>query len=143
MNSSMAHTTKRATKTKRTTSRTIKRGLGKRMVKGKNFRLADKIRYIQRKAADYDACVVSIGQVVLFSTATGDAWVVDRSEQLAVRVAREGDPEPIHIEDTETTFRIGWKGKYRIDADAFVYLDAYTGWITSIFSPIEELAEVL
>ena len=113
------------------------------MVKGKNFRLADKIRYIQRKAADYDACVVSIGQVVLFSTATGDAWVVDRSEQLAVRVAREGDPEPIHIEDTETKFRIGWKAKYRIDADAFVYLDASTGRITSIFSPIEEPAEVL
>ena len=53
------------------------------------------------------------------------------------------DPEPIHIEDTETTFRIGWKGKYRIDGDASVYLDAYTGRITTIFSPIEKLAEVL
>jgi len=139
----MAYTTKRATVTKRTTRKTIKRGPGKRMVEGRNYRLAGEVRYIQRKAANDDSRAVSIGQVVLFSTATGDAWVVDRSEQLAVRVAREGDPEPIHIEDTETTFRIGWKGQYRIDADAFVYLDAYTGRITTIFSPIEKLAEVL
>ena len=144
VNSSMAYTTKRATVTKRTTRKTIKRGPGKRMVEGRNYRLADEVRYIQRKAADYDSRVVSIGQIVLFSTESGDAWLLDPAEGLAARVARDGDPEPIHVEDTETTFRIGWKGQYRIDGDAFVYLDGETGKLTSISGyPIEKLSEVL
>src|SRR5437588_10610984 len=57
--------------------KTIKRGPGKRIVEGKSFRLADEVRYIQRRAADYDSRVVTIGQLILFSTKTGDAWLLD------------------------------------------------------------------
>jgi hypothetical protein len=62
------------------------------------------VRYIQHRAARYDERVVTIGQFVLFSTETGDAWLLDPSDQLAAQVARDGDPEPIHIEETDTTF---------------------------------------
>ena len=58
----------------------IKRGPGKRMVDGKSFRLADEVRYIQRRAAEHDSRVVSIGQVVLFSSESGDAWMLEPSE---------------------------------------------------------------
>jgi hypothetical protein len=84
-------------------------------VDGKNFRLADEVRYILRRAAEHDGRVVTIGQLVLFSTETGDAWLLDPSDQLAARLARDGDPEPFHIEENETTFTIDWKGSYRID----------------------------
>jgi hypothetical protein len=47
--------------------KTIKRGLGRRIVEGKSFRLADEVRYIQRRAADYDSRIVTIGQLILFS----------------------------------------------------------------------------
>src|ERR1700756_4450080 len=40
----------------------IKRGPGIRMVDGKSFRLADEVRYIQRRAAEHDSRIVSIGQ---------------------------------------------------------------------------------
>ena len=40
-------------------------------------RLADEVRYIQRSAADHDGRVVTVGQLVLFSTETGDAWLLD------------------------------------------------------------------
>src|SRR6202007_1263388 len=93
----------------------IKRGPGKRMVDGKSFRLADEVQYIVRRAAERDARVVSFGQLALFSTETGDAWLLDVSEHLAARLARDGDPEPIDIEDTEATFAIDWKGQYRIE----------------------------
>ena len=96
----------------------IKPGLGKRMVDGKSFRLAGEVRYIQRRAADHTGRVISIGQLILFSTKTGDAWLLDPSDQLAARLARDGDPEPIHIEETDTTFAIGWKGHYRIEGPA-------------------------
>src|ERR1700674_1381304 len=54
----------------------IKRGAGRRMVDGKTFRLADEVRYILRRAAEHDGRVVTIGQLVLFSTETGDAWLL-------------------------------------------------------------------
>ena len=93
---------------------TIRRGAGKRRVDGKSLRLADEVRYIQRRAADHDGRVVTVGQLVLFSTETGDAWLLDPADQLAARLARDGDPEPIHIEENDTTFAIGWKGRYRM-----------------------------
>ena len=122
----------------------IKRGPGKQLVEGRNYCLADEVRYIQDKAADYDSRVVTIGQVVLFSAESGDAWLLDPSEHLAVRLARDGDPEPVHIEDTETSFAIGWKGHYRIEGGTFIYVDGDTGRVSTIFGyPMDKLAEVL
>ena len=102
------------------------------MVDGKSFRLADEVRYIQRRAARHDGRVVSIGQLILFSTETGDAWLLDPSEQLAARLAHDGDPEPIHIDETDTTFAIGWKGRFCIDGPAFIYVDRDTGRTSTI-----------
>ena len=86
--------------------KTIKRGPGKRIVEGKGFRLADEVRYIQRRAAYYDGRIVTLGQLILFSTKTGDAWLLDPADQLAARLAREGESEPIQIEETDTICRI-------------------------------------
>src|SRR3974390_2973649 len=87
----------------------IRRGASQRMVDGKNFRLADEVRYILRRAAAHDGRVVTIGPLVLFSTETGDAWLLDPSDQLAARLARDGDPEPFHIEENETILIDGKK----------------------------------
>ena len=102
------------------------------MVDGKNFCFADEVRYILRRAAEHDGRVVTIGQLVLFSTETGDAWLLDPSDQLAARLARDGDPEPFHIEENETTFTIDWKGHYRIEGATFVYRDRETGRLATI-----------
>jgi hypothetical protein len=90
--------------------RTIKRGSARQEVDGKGFRLADEVRYIQGKAADHDGRMVTIGQLILFSTDTGDAWLLDVADHLAARLARDGDPEPIHLEETATSFAIEWRG---------------------------------
>jgi hypothetical protein len=102
------------------------------MVDGKNLRLADEVRYIVGRAAEHDGRVVTIGQIILFSTETGDAWLLDPSDQLAARLARGGDPEPFHIKENDTTFTIDWKGCYRIEGDAFVYMDRETGRLVTI-----------
>ena len=80
----------------------------------------------------HDGRVVTVGQLVLFSTETGDAWLLDPADQLAARLARDGDPEPIHIEENDTTFAIGWKGRYRIEGPAFIYVDHDTGQLSTI-----------
>jgi hypothetical protein len=124
--------------------RIIQRGPGKRGVEGKDFRLADEVRYIQNKAADHDNRVVGFGQLVLFSTATGDAWLLDVSDQLAVRVARDGSPEPIELAESDTSFAIGWKGNYHIDGLAFVYRDRETGRVTTILGyPTQAIAQAV
>lgn len=102
------------------------------MVEGKSFRLADEVRYIQRRAADRHGCVVTVGQLVLFSTETGDAWLLDPSDRLAARLARDGDPEPVHINENDTSFVVDWKGDYRIEGPAFIYSDRQTRRVSTI-----------
>ena len=122
--------------------RTIKRGSGKQWVEGKRLRLADEVRYIQTKAADHHSRVVAIGELVLFSTDTGDAWLLDVTDQLAVPLARDGNPEPIHLEETDTSFAIGWKGQYQIDGAAFIYTDRDSGRIRTVLGyPTQQIAQ--
>src|ERR1700736_5780201 len=121
----------------------IRRGPGRRIVEGGSFRLADEVRYIQCRAAAYDSRIVTIGQLVLFSTETGDAWLLDPTDRLAARLARDGESEPIHIEETDTTFAIGWKGRYRIEGPAFVYSDEDTGRVATILGyPTDKLSQI-
>src|ERR1700745_1029209 len=123
--------------------KTIRRGPGQQIVAGQDFRLADEVRYIQRHAANHHGRLVTIGQLVLFPPEPGDAGLLDRAARLAARLARDGDSEPIHIEDTDTTFAIGWKGRYRIEGTAFVYSDNDSGRVTTILGyPTDQLARI-
>ena len=118
-----------------------KLGAGQRWVEGKDFRLADEVRYIQNKAAEHIGRVVSVGQLILFSTDTGDAWLLDVTDQLAAPLARDGDPEPIHLEETATSFAIGWKGHYHIEVSAFIYAERDSGRVRTIFGyPTQKIA---
>jgi hypothetical protein len=110
----------------------IKRGPERQWVEGKTFRLAEEVRYIQRRAARYEGRIVTLGQLLLFSTETGDAWLLDPSDQLATPLARDGDAMSVHIEETDTNFTIGWTGVYRIDGAAFVYRDKDSGNVRTI-----------
>ena len=77
--------------------------------------------------------------MVLFSTETVDAWLLDPPDRLAARLARDGMTEPIHIEETN----IGWKGRYRIEGSAFVYADDDSGRVTTILGyPTDQLGQV-
>src|ERR1700751_814621 len=123
--------------------KSAKRGPGKRMVEGKTLGLAEEVRRIQRRAADHAGRIITIGQLVLFSTETGDAWLLDRTDRLAARLARDGEAEPIQIVDTVATFAIEWKGSYRISGPAFVYSDRDTGRVITILGyPTDKLVDL-
>jgi hypothetical protein len=96
------------------------------MVEGKDLRLADEVRHIQKCAARHDGRIVTLGQLTFFSTETGDAWLLDSEDGLAAPLARDGDPEPIHIEENDANFSIEWKGNYRIEGAAFIFVDGKT-----------------
>lgn len=99
----------------------------------RQLRLAKEVRSIQRRAAAHDQRVVTVAGLVLFSTETGDAWLLDPADHLAARLARDGDPEPIDIEETDTTFVVAWPGQYHIDGSAFVYSDSRSGRVVTVF----------
>jgi hypothetical protein len=123
--------------------RTIKRAAGSAWVEGKNWRLADELQYIQRRAALHDGRFVSVGPLALFSTDTGDAWLLDPSERLAARLARDGDPEPVYIEETDTNFAVAWTGHYRINGAAFIYHDRISGRVITILGyPTDRITEL-
>ena len=123
--------------------KTFKRGPGNRSLDGKDFRLSDEIDSIRSRAAEYDGRLVTVGPLALFSTDTGDAWVLDPADHLAARLARDGDPEEVYFEETDTNFAIGWKGNYQIDGDAFVYIDRDTARVTAILGyPTRRLAQI-
>lgn len=109
----------------------------------KDFRLAEEIEYIRSRAAEYDGRLVIVGPLVLFSTETGDAWLLDPADHLAARIARDGDPEEIHFEETATNFAIGWRGNYRIDGDAVVFTDHDTARVSTVLGyPTRRLAQL-
>jgi hypothetical protein len=112
--------------------KSVKRGPGKRIVEGGSIRLADEVRHIQQRAANHDGRIVTIGQLILFSTETGDAWLLDRTDLLAARLSQNGEAEPIQIVETAATFAIEWTGSYRINGPAFVYSDRDTGRVITI-----------
>ena len=61
------------------------------------------------------------------------------------RTARpDGEIEPVHIEQTDTAFTIGWKGRYRIDGPAFVYSDRESGRVVTILGyPTDNIADTV
>src|ERR1017187_1110436 len=98
----------------------------------KSLRIDKEVRYIQHRAAEHDGRIVNIGPLVLFSTQTGDAWILDPADQLAARLAYGGDPLELYVEETDTKYAIGWQGCYRIENDTFVYEDNETGRLIAI-----------
>jgi hypothetical protein len=107
--------------------RPVKRGRGQQLIAGEDFNLVDDVTYIQQRAAHHVGRIVSIGPVLLFSTETGDGWLLDPADHLAAPIAREGEALPLSIEDTEKTFSIAWQGSYAIVGDIFTFQDAVSG----------------
>ena len=63
-------------------------------------------------------------------------------DHLAARLARDGDPEDLYFEGTDTRFAIGWKHEYRVDGSAFVYTGHDSGRIVTILGyPVRRIAE--
>jgi len=109
-----------------------------------SLHLAKEVRLIQHRAAEHDARIVSIGPLVFFSTDTGDAWMLEPTDQLAARLAVGGDPLPVHIEETETGYAIGWQGHYRIDGQMFVYDDIDSHRLVAIQGyPVQRLLRAI
>ena len=81
---------------------------------------------LQDHAAGWRPSFRLIGALVFFSTAQGDAWILELTEQDAVPVARAGEPLAVTVNETAEAFEIGWTHRFAIKGQSLVataYLD--------------------
>ncbi|HEV3216446.1 MAG TPA: hypothetical protein VGZ27_12025 [Vicinamibacterales bacterium] len=120
--------------------RLVKRRRGQQRIAGEDFSLVDEVGYIQQRAANRVGRIVPIGPVLLFSTETGDGWLLDPADHLAAPIARDDEALPLSIEDTANTFAVAWQGDYAIVSDVFTFQDAVSGRVSTFVSyPIQQL----
>jgi hypothetical protein len=73
------------------------RKVQRRIVKRKKGTILSEANYILSRAQNFDSRVVSFGPLLFFSTKNGDAWMLDPGDGLALCLAREGEPQSVHI----------------------------------------------
>jgi hypothetical protein len=75
---------------------------------------------ITERAQNGESRIVGLGELVLFSTHNGDAWLLDKEDNFALCLCREGEPQPVRIIDSPNVFAIGWNADFIIDGTAFI-----------------------
>jgi hypothetical protein len=61
---------------------------------------------------------------------------------VAARLARDGDPKPVHIEETDANFAVTWTGHCRIKGAAFIYSDRASGHVITLLGYPTEIARL-
>ncbi len=115
----------------------------KRTLRRSRIRVAGEAEYIVRKAQERDSRVVTLGSIAFFSTDTGDAWMLDTEDGLALCLARDGARQNCAILETDSGFQVGWDAQYEIRGDAFVVSTADGRTRTIIGYPTEEIADAI
>lgn len=88
--------------------------------------------------------VGALGVLVLFSTSTGDAWLLEVTENDAVQLTSQRNDIAVVIDENPDTTEIEWSHTFAIQGDKFIVTsykekneteyDAY---------PVQELAEII
>ena len=96
----------------------------RRLLTQREVSITGEARCIVRRAEMHDARVVTLNGLVLFSTESGDAWLLEPGDQLALCLARDGDVQHYRIIESTTKFIIQWEYEYTISEDTFVVTNA-------------------
>ncbi len=78
------------------------------------------VNYITQAAQAEESRIVALGNLVLFSTRTRDAWLLDPEDDFALCPCRDGEPQPVQIIDTPESFAIDWPVRFAIDGSTFI-----------------------
>jgi len=95
--------------------------------------------YIVRLAREGEGRIVTLGPLLLFSTPSGDAWVLDLPDGHAHCLPRDGSHTPLAIEDRGQQIAIDWPGSYEIRGETFTFADSREGTRTVLGYPTREI----
>ena len=106
--------------------------------------IQEEISYIVQRARERAVHIVTLGQLLFFSTDTGDAWLLDPEDGLALGLAREGSQLPANVVETEQSFTIEWTHDYRINGALFLVSNRQGGAGTTIMGyPTDAIAQAI
>ena len=94
-----------------------------REIRSQEVSITGEAEYIVAQAMAEDARIVSLPPLVFFSTATGDAWMLDADDSVAVQLVAAKTRRPFTIRETPERFAIEWPGSFRIDRDTMIFTD--------------------
>jgi hypothetical protein len=97
-------------------------GVSAHLTRETDLNLHKEVGHIIECATACDSHVVGIGGLVLFSTETGDAWMLDPLDELALCLMKNGDPQSFNIGETDRKFAVEWTGRYHIEGSHFAYV---------------------
>jgi hypothetical protein len=100
-------------------------------------------QHITQYAVRMESRVVTLGQIVFFSTETGDAWVLDPEDGLARCLARAGSALPRGIQETAKNFGIEWETTYRVNGDAMIFVDQLGRERIIVGYPVNEIERAI
>jgi len=112
-------------------------------IRWREVSIAGESDYIVARAMAEDARIVTLPPLVFFSTQTGDAWVLDAEDSLALPLAAAGTRLPFVITETPERFAIKWAGKFRIEGEHMIFTDNAGTLRTIIGYPTREIAAAL
>ena len=82
--------------------------------------VAAEVAILQKAAAKKMATCKIIGVFIFFSTAGGNAWLLELSEQDALRVAENGEKVKTEINENAATIEVNWSHSFKIIRNHFV-----------------------
>ncbi|MBU4117598.1 MAG: SEC-C domain-containing protein [Proteobacteria bacterium] len=78
------------------------------------------VEKIQESAAAKKGAVLALGVFVLFSTTSGDAWLLEVTDMDAIQVAQGGEKVAVQIEENPETIEINWTHKFDVKNKKFI-----------------------
>lgn len=78
------------------------------------------VEKIQKSAAVKKGAVLALGVFVLFSTTSGDAWLLEVTDMDAIQVAQGGEKIAVQIEENPETIEINWTHKFDVKNKKFI-----------------------
>ena len=89
------------------------------------FSLRKEVDRIQKAAAGLEVAFIETGVFILFADRQGDAWLLEVVESDAVKVAEQGKPLALDLEENSETIAVNWSHTYSLRDKRFV-LTSYT-----------------
>lgn len=101
------------------------------------------IRGIVQSAQNHEGRVVGAGPFIFFSTETGDAWMLDVDDNLALCLARDGATQDVLVQETADQFQVAWGGGYHMTDTTFTVIEK-SGRMRTIYGyPLREIMQTI
>lgn len=89
------------------------------IVQGKDFSLRKELDDIIQAASAGEGRIVTVGVLLLFSTGSGDAWVLDVEDNLALCLMRDFERCGTEVQESAENFSIRWESTFAIEEGCF------------------------